>query len=285
MFKVDSNVGDSARHGNTGASEQLELPRLRGRMINLEDTNISEGIAVSEGVQPSAEQDVLRYSVLDAAGERVFCIPRTGDEKRAKDLGGDTLRSAKLLSMRPQNPCGERIFEDERVVDGLVRGAAESDAESSARWASSFHTEESISGARPHMRMSAGKIAREIKQRLARAFRVITGTESLAHEEDRRSLVARLARVPEESVAIKLDYDDMSAAELLDHLEERLLQPYSIVQSKTLVSKDSSLQKRKLRIARMLGRFCDRTQRNDAGEDKLRDGYRQLSEELSAFGL
>ena len=275
MLKIDRNVSNDVWDGDAGSAEQIELPRLRGGMVHLEDAQVGEGVAVGEGVQASAEQDVLRYSVFDAKGERVFCVSRARDEEGAEHLGTGTLGGAKLLRMWPKDSFSERVVKDERRVDGLMGSATECDAQSSAGWTRFLHDDSIAFGTRrSQARMGVRKLVSEMRRVATRMFRVMTDTQTLAQDDDRRALMKRLARVPDECMVL---HGSATPAELLDHLEQRLMQPYLVLRER------ESVKRRKLRVARLLGRFCERGA--GASERRLRDGYRQISDDLRAFGL
>jgi len=124
--------------------EEFALPLLGGGVVDLEDVELRPGIAIGEGVEAGAEEDVLSDSAGDGAGEVVFGVTAAGDEvcphcdgKWPIDAGGSTVNLLDVGLSEKRN--GDGIGEDERLVVELVRGAAESDAESGARWDCLLH--------------------------------------------------------------------------------------------------------------------------------------------------
>jgi hypothetical protein len=99
-------------------------------MVNLEDMDLRPGIAISEGVEPCAEQDVLADSVRHGAGEIVFGIPAAANQVRPHRDGESPVSAAgsaaQLFGVSlPQDWNSDRVFEDERGIVELMRGTAE----------------------------------------------------------------------------------------------------------------------------------------------------------------
>ena len=114
-------------------------------MIDLEDAKVRVGIAIGKGVETGSKENVLGNAVGDGAGERIFGIAASGDEKSAKrnrerllQFGGGLVEFGKVLLT--EDGDGDGIVENEwrRVIE-LVRGAAQSHTKSSPRGASGFH--------------------------------------------------------------------------------------------------------------------------------------------------
>jgi hypothetical protein len=105
-------------------------------MVDLEDTNVWIRIAVSEGVQTGAEENVLSDSSSDGVGEVVFGVAAAGDKKRTQTDGeraiGTCGSAAKLLGVGgTENRNSDWIIKYERLrVVKLVRGATQRYAES-----------------------------------------------------------------------------------------------------------------------------------------------------------
>ena len=64
VFEVDGDVGEVGGSGEAGVEEEFALPLLGGGVVDFEDAEMRVGVAVGEGVEAGAEQDVLS----DAAG-------------------------------------------------------------------------------------------------------------------------------------------------------------------------------------------------------------------------
>lgn len=286
MLKIDWNVRDGVRNGDAGLAEQISLPGLRSGMVDLKDAQAGKVIAVGKGVEPGSEQDILRYTLLDSRGERVFCVPRASYQESAQGLGRGTAGSAKLLSMGPKDWNGDGVVKDDRFVDALVRGTSQGDTEGGAGWAGSFHWSAfSISSPTVRVRVaaSARKLAREAVLFSSRLLRRATNMSSLAFEDDRRSLMRRLAHMPEDCVAIRFDGSTTSAGELLHRLEDALLLPYPT--NKFHVARKMPAATIKLHIAQLIGRFCDRALVSRSSNTQLRLGYQEISRQLREFGL
>jgi hypothetical protein len=126
------------------SQQEFALPLLRGGMIDLEDAERRVGIAVGEGVEAGAEQDVLVDSAGDGLGEKVFGVAAAGDEEGAQ-ADGERARLAVWIAargaldlggVRAEDGDGDGVVEHQRLgVVELVGGAAHGDTERGARWA------------------------------------------------------------------------------------------------------------------------------------------------------
>ena len=144
-LEVDGDVGEVAVESEIWlAPQEFALPLLRRRVVDLEDTQVGVGIAVGEGVEAGAEQDVLGDSARYGAGEEVFGVAAAGDKKRPQGDGewpGCARCAAKFLAIGvAENWNSDGILEDERLVVELVRGAAQGDTEGGAGWDSLLHS-------------------------------------------------------------------------------------------------------------------------------------------------
>ena len=124
------------------SSEELALPGLGGGVVDLEDAQVRVGVAVGEGVEAGAEQDVLGDAARDGLGEQVFGVTAAGDEEGAQADGegarlvrGIAAGSAfDLGGVRAEDGDGDGVVEDEgRGVVELVGGAAHGDTQGGAR--------------------------------------------------------------------------------------------------------------------------------------------------------
>src|SRR5580698_1320868 len=111
----------------------LALPFLRGRMIDLEDANILERIAIREGVESGAENDELSDAAANSECKLVFGEAGAGGHERAhvasggREPVGDAGQRACDLAADDAHSQG--IFEHLGAVEELVRGSASGDAE------------------------------------------------------------------------------------------------------------------------------------------------------------
>ena len=149
VLEINRDIGQSLGHRQFALGQQAALPGLRGRVVDLKDAKLRIRIAVREGVQPCAEQHVLRDVMGDSNGKAILGIAAARHQKssqpnRGRAIGskGAALRSsAQLLSILPaKQRHGDRILEHQRrrIVD-LVRGAPQGYAESSSRRNSRSH--------------------------------------------------------------------------------------------------------------------------------------------------
>ena len=113
-------------------------------MVDLKDAEAGVGVAVGEGVEAGAEQDVLGDSVGDGFGQLVFGVAAARDEEGAEGDGERASFLARrwvggafdLRGVGTEDGDGDGVVEDEGwgVVE-LVGGAAESYAEGGTGWA------------------------------------------------------------------------------------------------------------------------------------------------------
>ncbi len=112
-------------------------------MVDLEDVKPRPGIAIGEGIESGAEQDVLLDSIGDGAGEIIFGVAAAGDEMGAH---GDrewpfAWGTAEFLGVGwTEDRDGDRVREDQGLVVKLVSGATQSDAERGAGWECLLHS-------------------------------------------------------------------------------------------------------------------------------------------------
>jgi hypothetical protein len=116
-------------------------------MVDLEDPELRVRVAVSERVEACSEEDVLRNTLGNGAGERVFGVAAAGNEEGAKGDGERTVRTggraAKLFGVSSaEYRDGDGVVEDERsrVVE-LVRGTTQGHAKCSSGWTGVLHDE------------------------------------------------------------------------------------------------------------------------------------------------
>jgi len=82
LFKVDRDEVCGGRDCDGSGGEADVLPGLRGGVIDLEDADVGERVAVGEGVETSAEDEVLLCAEGgDAVGKDVFGEAGAGDHE------------------------------------------------------------------------------------------------------------------------------------------------------------------------------------------------------------
>ena len=147
-LEVDRGVGEVCGSGEVGAEQEFALPLLGGGVVDLEDAEGGVGIAVGEGIQAGAEQDVLGDSARDGLGEQVFRIAAARDQEGAEGDGegprlvGGVAAGCALQFRRvgAEDNGSDGVVEDERAgVVELVGGAAQGDLEGGARGAGGLH--------------------------------------------------------------------------------------------------------------------------------------------------
>ena len=113
-------------------------------MVDLEDAQLGVGVAVGEGVQAGAQEDVLGDPVGDGFGELVFGVAAARDQEGAQADGERAGLPARrrvgrafdLGGVVAEDRDGDGVVEDQGAgVVELVGGAAESYAEGGAGWA------------------------------------------------------------------------------------------------------------------------------------------------------
>jgi hypothetical protein len=67
-----------------GGGQELALPLLGGGVVNLKDSQLWVRIAMSEGVEACAEEDVLGDAAGDGGGELVLGVAAAGYEEGAE---------------------------------------------------------------------------------------------------------------------------------------------------------------------------------------------------------
>ena len=129
-----------AGYGNGGSSEQFAFPLLGGGKIHFEDAQRRKWIAVREGIETRAEDHVLRHAALHRFGQLVFNKAAAGRHvgaEIARHLFHGAVQVAR--EARPNEPNGKGIVQNRRRVGQLVRGAANSHAQSGFAGSAGLH--------------------------------------------------------------------------------------------------------------------------------------------------
>ncbi len=86
-MKSTASVGNGVGNRDVFGVKALALPFLRGRVIDLEDAEVRERIAIREGVEAGAEDDELSDAAADGEGEFVFGVAGAGGHEGAHVAG------------------------------------------------------------------------------------------------------------------------------------------------------------------------------------------------------
>jgi hypothetical protein len=86
-LEVDGHIGEIGRVRKVAGKEEFAFPLLRGWVIDLKDVERWVGVAVGEGVEAGAKQDVLSSTAADCLSELVLSIAAACNEKRARADG------------------------------------------------------------------------------------------------------------------------------------------------------------------------------------------------------
>lgn len=92
-------------------------------MIHLEDVQPagSERIAVGKRIQSGAQHHVLANAAFEGLGKLILGVPAAYREERAQRSREGLLGIGWLFRFAARNRHGQRIFEDPRLVDKLMR--------------------------------------------------------------------------------------------------------------------------------------------------------------------
>ena len=131
VFKVEGHKGEVGGQGDGGGVKHFALALLGGGKIDLEDMEGGKGVAIGEGVESGAEDDVLRDAGGDGLGEAVFNIAAADGHEGAK-VARDLVHGAVHIALKTgaQQGDGDGVFEDAGMVNELVGGTADGHAQS-----------------------------------------------------------------------------------------------------------------------------------------------------------
>ena len=89
-------------------------------MVDFEHTQAGMGIAIGEGIESGAEDNVLTHTVCDRAGEFVFGIAAARRHERAESAGEGVvlfgIGTKIVCGLRTDDPQGERVVENFWIV-------------------------------------------------------------------------------------------------------------------------------------------------------------------------
>lgn len=308
MLKVDRNVGHIAGDSDAALLQQSQLPRLRGRMVHFIDAESFIRIPVGEGVQSGTQQNVLRYAVRDAEGERIFSVTGSGNKKSPQGPGRIAFGRPHLVDVASQNADRERIAEYDRIIDRLVRRSTKSNAQRRSRWNRFLHARIDSRVTRIFINLlvdlycSLTTLPSALLRTLATIARDAFHTRTLAQDDDRRALLVRVAKLNESSTPIAAKQPRTTYAALMLHtVAQRLSRPlqseirFEVLGSNVTPKMENaplSLQEAKLALARTIGKLCeedatapDSTTRFGNHKAWMRWAYQHIDTNLRTFGV
>ncbi len=127
--KVDRRERNRFRHHDPRRLEQLTLPRLSRRMVDLDDSRPHRQlVVVGEGVQAGPENHELPDPTVYRREQRVLGEAAAGDDRGPEPVAaGIQVMPAptpdRVGCVGAQDRQRERVAEDQRVVVELMRGA------------------------------------------------------------------------------------------------------------------------------------------------------------------
>jgi len=140
VFEVERDKGEVGGDGDGGLIEHEALPLLGRGEIDLEDVERGERVAVGEGVESCAEDDVLGDAASDGEGELIFSEAAAGGHE-ATEVLGDGMAGALEIACVAFGDEGKRdgVVEDAGLLHELVSGTADGDAEGGSAGLAVFH--------------------------------------------------------------------------------------------------------------------------------------------------
>ncbi len=128
--EVDRHEAHAAGDGDAGLRQPLPLPGLRRRMIDLEygDALGRERIAIGEGIEPGAEHHDMPRAGAHGLGDPVLgqAAPRRDEGAQGGAAGRigatDLVAGDRRTAIAADDGQRQRILEDQRPIQKLVRG-------------------------------------------------------------------------------------------------------------------------------------------------------------------
>ena len=140
VLEVEGDKSEVGRDGDFSLVEHETLPLLRGGEIDLENVEGGEWVAVGEGVEACAEEDVLGDAEGDGVGQLIFGEAAARSPEAAEVLGDGMAGTVEVAGVALGNEGQrDRVVEDAGLLHELVRGTADGDAESGAAGLAVFH--------------------------------------------------------------------------------------------------------------------------------------------------
>ncbi len=141
-LEIDRGESKGVRQRDRRLSEPLALPRLRRRMIHLEDVQVfPEGVAIGVSVEARPEHHQLANTASDRSRQGILGKTRSyGNEQAQHPAGRIAFRIAdRRFGVRPQYTHGQRVGEDAATLQHLVDSAMHSSCQRGAAWLSGLH--------------------------------------------------------------------------------------------------------------------------------------------------
>lgn len=132
-LKVDGGKAQGVGDRNRGVQQALAFPGLRVGVIDFENAEVREGIAISECVEPRAKDHALPDTLANGNRELLFGKAAAHGQKQTQSADPRMLIlvvgffAGAGSGFVAENAEGERIFEDEGAIAKLVRRAAAGD--------------------------------------------------------------------------------------------------------------------------------------------------------------
>ena len=140
VLEVEGDKGEVGGDGNGGLIEHEALPLLGGGEIDLKNSERGERVAVSEGVEACAEDDILHYAASDCVGQLIFSEAAARSHEAAEVLRNGVAGAVEIASVAVGDE-GQRdgVVEDAGLFHELVRGSANGDSEGGSAGLAVFH--------------------------------------------------------------------------------------------------------------------------------------------------
>jgi hypothetical protein len=143
VFEVKWYKGERLRDRDGGLSEHCALTLLRGGEVDLKDAEMWKGIAVAEGVETRAEDNILTNAARDGEGELILSEAAARNHVSAESASDGVGFAGRIkCETVAEQRDGDGIGEDARLIDDLVNGAPVSHAESGSAGAAMLHEDE-----------------------------------------------------------------------------------------------------------------------------------------------
>ena len=141
MFEVQRDKGEVGGDGDGGLVEHEALPLLRGRKVYLEDVERGKRVAVGEGVEARAEDNILRGAASNGVGQLIFSEAAARSHKAAEVLSDGVAGSLEIAGVAGVDERQrDGVVEDAGLLHELVSCTADGDAQCGSAGLAVFHT-------------------------------------------------------------------------------------------------------------------------------------------------
>ena len=140
VLEVEGDIGEVGGDGDFSLGEHVTLPLLRGGVVDLKDVERWERVAVGEGVEAGAEDNVLRDAASDCDGELIFREAAAGSHEAAEVLGDGVAGALEIagVAFGDEWQC-DGVVENAWALHQLVCGTADGDAQGGSAGLAVFH--------------------------------------------------------------------------------------------------------------------------------------------------